>query len=124
MFRVSLMTMTTTGSSGGVGMESREYMAEVVRTSAIPDGESFVSQLDLGALGLAGEAGEVVDLIKKFLYAGHPLDAEELVEELGDVLWYVALICHAVGTSIGEVMAANVEKLRRRYPDGFVPEGR
>jgi NTP pyrophosphatase (non-canonical NTP hydrolase) len=103
-------------------MESCEYMAEVVRTSAVPGDESFISQLDLGALGLAGEAGEVVDIIKKFLYAGRPLDEGRLVEGLGDVLWYAALICHAVGTSIGEVMAANVEKLRRRYPDGFAPD--
>ena len=76
-------------------------------------------QLSLGALGLAGEGGEVVELIKKALFHGTDLPREQLKKELGDVLWYVAAIATASGLTLSEVASANVEKLRRRYPGGF-----
>ena len=74
------------------------------------------------ALGLAGEAGEVADIIKKITCQGHPLTDEvraKLAEELGDIGWYLALGCTTLGIDMGDVLAANIEKLRRRYPDGF-----
>lgn len=70
-------------------------------------------------LGIAGEAGEVADLIKKHLHHNHELDREELIKELGDVCWYVALGCTALGIEMAEVMQRNIEKLKKRYPDGF-----
>lgn len=103
----------------GVPVDEREYMAEVMRTYAGSDG--VLDMLCLGALGLAGETGEVVDIIKKTVYQGHALYVGGVAEELGDVLWYVALICNAVGLSFEQVMALNVRKLRERYPDGFDP---
>lgn len=75
--------------------------------------------LDLGALGLAGEAGEVADLLKKHVHHHKPLDRSALVKELGDVLWYLAFLCEANGLTLEEVASANAEKLRARYPDGF-----
>lgn len=75
-----------------------------------------------GALGLTGESGEVADLIKKYLFHGHDLDKDELVKELGDVCWYVALLCHAIGVSLEEIMSRNIEKLKKRYPEGFSSE--
>lgn len=75
--------------------------------------------LDLGALGLAGEAGEVADLLKKHVHHHKPLDRGALVKELGDVLWYLAFLCEANGITLEEVASANAEKLRARYPDGF-----
>jgi NTP pyrophosphatase (non-canonical NTP hydrolase) len=75
-------------------VDTETYMDEVLRTYAGSDG--MVDQLSLGALGLAGEAGEVVEHVKKFLYWGHVLDASGLVDEIGDVLWYVVLLCHAL----------------------------
>jgi NTP pyrophosphatase (non-canonical NTP hydrolase) len=71
------------------------------------------------ALGLAGEAGEVCDLLKKVNGHGKPYDAEKLKLELGDVLWYVAAIALGHGFSLDELMVANVSKLRARYKDGF-----
>lgn len=71
------------------------------------------------AMGLAGEAGEVVELVKKHAYHGHPLDAERVAEELGDVLFYVAAMATACGLSLEQVADKNVEKLRQRYPNGF-----
>lgn len=73
-------------------------------------------------LGLAGEAGECVDIIKKHLYHGHKLDKEKLKYELGDVCWYVALLASLIGENLDSIMIANVEKLKERYPDGFSHE--
>lgn len=72
-----------------------------------------------GALGLPGEAGEVADLVKKHFFHGHVLDRDDLIKELGDVCWYLALICTAIGVSLEYVMGQNIEKLKRRYPEGF-----
>lgn len=74
------------------------------------------------ALGIAGEAGEVADTVKKHVGHGHPLDFDHLAEELGDLLWYVAALADAVGASLSDIANFNVEKLRRRYPDGFSTE--
>lgn len=78
--------------------------------------------LAIWGLGIAGEAGEVADVIKKHLGHGHDLDTAQLTRELGDVLWYVAAIAKTIGVTLEEVARANIEKLQRRYPDGFDPE--
>jgi len=93
------------------------YREEVLRTAA-----SHKDPLSLGALGLAGETGEVVDLIKKHIHHGVKLDRAKLINELGDVRWYFELLCHSIGVSMEEVEAGNVTKLRKRYPDGFSTE--
>lgn len=72
-----------------------------------------------GALGLTGEAGEVADQIKKTIFHGHKMDYDGLVKELGDVCWYLALLCHAIDVPLEEVMTRNIEKLKKRYPEGF-----
>lgn len=73
------------------------------------------------ALGLAGEAGEVVDLLKKHWGHGKPLDQGHLLLELGDVLWYVVALARQHGFTLEEVAAANDAKLQARYPQGFQP---
>lgn len=78
--------------------------------------------LPVFGLGVAGEAGEVADLIKKHVGHGHPLDVSKLKYELGDVLWYVAALADICGLTLDDVAAANIEKLRARYPDGFSSE--
>lgn len=72
-----------------------------------------------GILGLAGESGEVADIIKKGIFHGKGVDMEHLKKELGDVMWYVALICESCGWKLDDVMQINVDKLKKRYPDGF-----
>ncbi|NLD84257.1 MAG: nucleoside triphosphate pyrophosphohydrolase family protein [Clostridiales bacterium] len=72
-----------------------------------------------GVMGLCGEAGEAIDLVKKHLAQGHPLDRERLAQELGDVAWYLAETAHAIGYSLNDIFAMNIEKLKKRYPDGF-----
>lgn len=72
-----------------------------------------------GALGLAGEAGEVSDLLKKGVFHSKGIDMLHLKEEIGDVCWYVALLCEAADFDLDEILAFNNRKLKERYPDGF-----
>ena len=72
-----------------------------------------------GVMGLCGEAGEAIDLVKKHLAQGHELDREALIGELGDVAWYLAETAWALGVDLETVFARNIDKLKRRYPEGF-----
>lgn len=72
-----------------------------------------------GVMGLCGESGEAIDLVKKHLAQGHPLDRERLAKELGDVAWYLAETAAAIGYDLETVLAMNIEKLSKRYPQGF-----
>ena len=84
-----------------------------------------LSQKDVlinGVMGLCGESGEVIDLVKKHLHQGHDLDKEKIVKELGDVAWYLAEIAWALEVPLEEVLQGNIDKLRARYPEGFAAE--
>ena len=72
--------------------------------------------------GLCGESGEACDLVKKHLFHGHELDREALIKELGDVAWYLAEAAAALDISLDEVFERNIEKLKKRYPEGFSVE--
>ena len=72
-----------------------------------------------GVMGLCGEAGEAIDIVKKHLAQGHALDREHLIEELGDIAWYLAETATALEVDLDEVFSRNIEKLKKRYPDGF-----
>ena len=73
-------------------------------------------------MGLCGESGEAIDIVKKWLAQGHPLHREHLAGELGDVAWYLAEAATALGMPLEDILRANLEKLERRYPDGFSTE--
>jgi len=79
-------------------------------------------RLLVSALGLAGEAGEFANLVKKLVAHGHDIPPRMLADELGDVMWYVAEAATASGLSLGEIALQNVDKLRQRYPNGFEPQ--
>ncbi len=93
-------------------MLANDYQRKAMRTV------NFESLVNCG-LGLAGEAGEVADIIKKAVFHGHDLDKEALVEELGDCLWYIAVTARLMEISLADVMKKNIDKLRKRYPNGF-----
>lgn len=99
-------------------MTVNEYHREAMRTAPRLDEDSMLIN---AALGLTGEAGEVADIVKKSYYQGHELDFDAIVEELGDVAWYIALACQALGVSMETVLKTNIEKLGNRYPYGFDP---
>ena len=70
-------------------------------------------------MGLCGESGEAIDIVKKHLHQGHPLDRQKLVKELGDIAWYLAEAATALDMELEEILAQNIEKLKLRYPEGF-----
>ena len=75
-----------------------------------------------GVMGLCGESGEVIDIVKKHLAQGHELDREKLIKELGDVAWYLAETAYALDVDLETVLEGNIDKLRKRYPEGFASE--
>lgn len=95
-------------------MTIEEYQQAAARTAT-----ERCRKLGNAGLGLTGEAGEVADIIKKHLYQGHNLPRDKIVEELGDLMWYIALTASLIGTDISEIMEKNIEKLWQRYPEGF-----
>lgn len=101
-------------------MDFTEYQRLAARTLG-PD-RSHEQQLANAALGLTGEAGETAELIKKHLFHDTPLDRDSVVKELGDCLWYIAAFATVLNIPMDEIANHNIEKLRRRYPDGFDAE--
>lgn len=101
-------------------MTINEYQHEALRT------ESGVSKeyprILNGLMGLNGEAGEAIDILKKHLFQGHELDKSHLAKELGDVAWYLAISADAIGYDLETIFQMNVDKLRTRYPEGFDSE--
>ena len=73
-------------------------------------------------MGLCGESGEAVDLVKKHLFQGHPLDEEHLKKELGDIAWYLVEAATALNVNLDEVLQGNLDKLKSRYPHGFTSQ--
>lgn len=98
-------------------MTLNEYQALAQRTSR--KDIDLDDHLFNGILGLAGETGQCADLVKKCYFQDGRDIREDLMDELGDVLWYVAEAVTAMGWTLEEVAQHNVDKLRRRYPEGF-----
>lgn len=106
-------------------MNASEYQLKAARTLIdapgfdIPDNDMM---LIWNAIGLAGEAGEVAELVKKGIFHQHGMDLVKLRKELGDVFWYAAAICTKAGFDMSEVMEENIRKLEARYPNGYASE--
>lgn len=98
-------------------MEVNEYQ-ELAMTTLNPK----LSKRDVlinSVMGLCGESGEAIDIVKKWMAQGHELDKEHLVSELGDIAWYLAEAATALDISLEEVFQKNINKLKNRYPEGF-----
>jgi NTP pyrophosphatase (non-canonical NTP hydrolase) len=101
-------------------MDVKEY-----RESAMVTVNRNLDKRDMlinGAMGLCGESGEVIDILKKHIFHGHELDREHLIEELGDVAWYLNEAAYALDSSLEEIFDRNIAKLKKRYPQGFDKE--
>lgn len=103
-------------------MTLNEYQREAMRTASGMCAKCNDNLLLNGAMGLNGEAGEVIDILKKYIFQGHDLDKEHIAKELGDCLWYIAIAAKGAGYTLDEIAEMNKEKLRSRYPDGFETE--
>lgn len=93
-----------------------------VSKSSEKDIKDPLHRMTHGATGLAGEAGEALEIVKKINYGKQPLNderKEHFKKELGDALWYIAEAAKGAGFLLSEVAEANIEKLEARYPDGF-----
>ena len=106
-----------------------DYQKDALRTaspeSTKADMDNNMIMLVNGVMGLNGESGEVVDIVKKWMFQSKkdtPLDREMIAEELGDVLWYIAVTAKGIGYDLDEIASMNTAKLRKRYPDGFSAE--
>jgi NTP pyrophosphatase (non-canonical NTP hydrolase) len=100
-------------------MDFTNYQTAALRTASPESTASPSTSLTNAALGLCGEAGEFAELAKKHLFHGHPLDKEKAAKEIGDVLWYIAFACEALGVSMDDIAERNIAKLKTRYPDKF-----
>ena len=98
-------------------MTPNEYqrLAMTTLNPALSDKDVLIN----GVMGLCGEAGECIDIVKKHLAQGHALDREKLIKELGDVAWYLAETAYALDADLNTVLQGNLDKLRARYPEGF-----
>ena len=108
-------------------MTPNEYQQAALRTEGWLDFPIlpkyfWIKRLENGLMGMCGESGEAIDILKKYMFQGHELDKEHLAKEIGDVLWYAAVSAHALGYSLEDIMQMNIDKLKARYPDGFKVE--
>jgi len=97
-----------------------EYQENAKRTAQVSEDPNLMANW---ALGMAGEVGESVEIIKKHLFHGKPLDLKEVENELGDVLWYLSMLATQCGLSLNAIADKNLSKLESRYPNGFVKGG-
>jgi len=98
-------------------MEVNEYQKLAMTTLNPALGKKDV--LINSVMGLCGESGEAIDIVKKWLAQGHELDKAKLAKELGDIAWYLAEAATALDLSLEEILQANIDKLKKRYPEGF-----
>lgn len=98
-------------------MRVDEYQQEAMTllNPALTDKDVLMNAL----MGLCGESGEAIDVMKKHLFQGHPLDRAKLMKELGDVAWYLAEAATGLGVPLSEILQGNLDKLHARYPQGF-----
>lgn len=120
-------------------MQGAEYQALAMRTNDKKSTDRLLNkindlkignrgedtpEIELGgvlnaALGLSGEVGELNDMLKKWVFHEKQLDTEHLKREIGDIYWYLALICDSFELNLDEIMQINIDKLKTRYPKGF-----
>ena len=102
-------------------MTPNEYQNNCMKFASKVSQSTSYNLLLQGVMGMSGESGEAIDIVKKITFHGHPFNEEvksHLAKELGDVLWYVATSARAIGYNLSEIMELNIDKLSKRYPDG------
>ena len=100
---------------------SRDYKSFIESLSVLDGQGANINRLTTAAVGISAEGGEFLEIVKKMVFQGKPWNddnREHLIIELGDVMWYVMQACMALDVSIEDVVAGNVEKLKKRYPGG------
>lgn len=104
-------------------MHLNDYQQLAHKTSAFTvTRNTHHNHVTMAAFGLAGETGEVIDLLKKHYFHGHQLDKKRIAYEIGDALWYLAELATALHISLDEVAVDNIAKLKERYGEKFSSE--
>jgi NTP pyrophosphatase (non-canonical NTP hydrolase) len=123
---LNIVTRATLGQQGREGLNDiDEYQGYALRTLASDVAKDRMKVFLNAATGLSSETGEINEIIKKHFFHGHPWNADTQVhmkKELGDLAWYFALMCHAIGVRPSDVLMTNIAKLKARYPAGFSTE--
>ena len=105
--------------------QRKELTANAYQKLAMRSLNPALSKKDVlinGVMGLCGESGEAIDIVKKWLAQGHALDEKKLAKELGDIAWYLAETAWALDIPLEEILRGNIQKLEERYPEGFSAE--
>jgi len=100
---------------------SKDFVALADRMVELDEKGANIERLLTAAVGINAEGGEFMEIVKKMIFQGKPWsedNREHLIIELGDVMWYVAQACMALEVSFDDVIAGNVKKLGKRYPEG------
>jgi NTP pyrophosphatase (non-canonical NTP hydrolase) len=97
-------------------MDFNEYQKLAMTTASDTSKQNLILN---GVMGLCGEAGECIDIVKKHMFQGHELNREKLIDEASDCFWYLAAVATGLGITLEEIALYNVEKLKKRYPEGF-----
>lgn len=98
-----------------------DYIDEAFKTLSL-EMHDFDRHMLHAAIGIATESGELLDALKKSIFYGRELDRTNLIEEMGDLFWYCAIMCHQLGVSFEDVQQVNIAKLRKRYGGAFTSE--
>ena len=101
-------------------MKANEYQELAMRTlnPKLDNKDVLINAV----MGLCGESGEAIDIVKKYLAQGHDFDKEKFKKELGDIAWYLAEAAYAIDVPLEEILLGNIEKLKKRFPEGFSEE--
>lgn len=97
-------------------MNFEKYQKKCLRTFNTNSQNENLCKL---SMGISGEAGEITDYIKKVVFHGHDLNVEKIKEEVGDLIWYIAVLLWILNIDINDVLKSNIKKLQQRYPNGF-----
>ena len=100
---------------------SKDFVALADRLVALDEKGANIERLLTAGVGINAEGGEFLEIVKKLIFQGKSWNDENrthLIKELGDIMWYVAQACMALDVSIDDVVARNVQKLLKRYPEG------
>lgn len=108
-------------------MDADEYQKLALRTESTPtfcndfqfDDDLQMSRIIHAAMGISTESGEVMDILKKHFIYRKPIELSRFADEIGDLMWYCALMLDACGYSFPQVMEANIAKLKARFGDKF-----
>lgn len=103
-------------------MDSKTYIEKAMRTEARDyffGSKEMPARIEHGVIGIVTEAGELMDAVKKTKIYRKELDKVNLIEELGDIFWYTALLCDELGVSFEDIMDKNIAKLEARYPEKY-----